>query len=59
MTLFYNPFSKKPKIWIYIFLGILPIVLVVVFIVGIQGYVQKKKSEKLQQNQSADIFEKF
>lgn len=58
MTLFYNPRTRKPRIWIIIVFIIIPLLLLIIGWIGTRSAVKKHK-EELQKEVEEDIFNRF
>lgn len=55
MSFFYDPISRKPKIWIYIAFVIVPLILVFLLFASSQSKVDEYKKKKAAETES-DIF---
>lgn len=55
MTLFYNPKTRKPHVWVMIAFVLVPVLLFLILMIATQGLVKKSK-EKKQESTEIDIF---
>lgn len=55
MSFFYDPITRKPKIWIYIAFGVVPFIMLVILFTGSKSKVDQYKTDKAAETE-ADIF---
>lgn len=56
MSIFYDPKSRKPKVWIYIFFVVVPILILAAYMIFGQ---QMKNNKPVTTEETEDVFKRF
>ncbi|MCA9407137.1 MAG: hypothetical protein KC733_00465 [Candidatus Omnitrophica bacterium] len=58
MSILYDPLKRKPKVIVYIILGLIPLILLCFLLFGSKDLVKQYQDQK-EQEETEDIFDRF